>query len=148
MAVSAGVLVGIGTTDFVVSVAGDTGGGAGDAAMIDDLMASLEVGGIGAMAIATVGCGADDVSCCGAVSPASQGAICGRGVAFQAVGGGAVAVGVFQDVAAMAGLTATAAGKECVQPLLMAGAEIGVVGSVAGNTAAAMAAVDALVWRL
>jgi len=116
--------------------------------MIANLMASLEVGGIGAMAIATVSRGSDDVSCGSAVSPATQGAIRGRGVALQTVGGGAVAVGILQDIATMAGLTAAGAGKEGVQTLLVAGAEIGVIGGMADDTGTALSTVNALVWRL
>ena len=56
---------------------------------------------------------------------------------------------IFQDIATMAGqLTTADPGEQGVQPLLVAGAKIGIVGGVAGDTGAALATVDAFVWGL
>ena len=115
MTVGAGALVGVCAGDLVAGVADlDTSCAAGDPIMICNLMASLEVGGIIAVATATVSCGTDDMSCGIAVRSAPQGAIRVRGVTLQAVGSCAVAVGILQDISTVAGLTAAGPSEESV----------------------------------
>lgn len=150
MTVGADALVGICTGDFIGGVAVDAGLGAGDAAMVLALMTRLEIGGVGAVAATAVGSGADDVS--GGVAPAvgavDQGTIRDRGVALQAIGDCAIAVGIDQDVSAMTGLAAARPGEEGVGSFLVPRSKIGVVGGVAGDTGAALSVVDALVGCL
>lgn len=69
-------------------------------------------------------------------------------MAVQAVGSGAVAMDIDQDIAAMTCGTVGKACDERVIFVLMACAEVGVIAGMAGNAGAAMAAVDGLVGSL